>query len=395
MNSILSRARVGEAQEIVDAHRSQAEALMDDPEAAVGVAWFSEAAGRAAFRSATHADAVAWSDRALRLAEPLRLDEVVAMSLITKSLGLIYLGRYREGIALQVGAYADAGARGLRVPQLRAGVNLAAHSMDTDPRAAVTYTLDGIEAARRLGLATFAYYHAGNLATPAWRLGEWDMALRVLAQLEETALDEATRAVIADSRSQLLAWRGSDPGDRPARRIAAAEEAKDPQELLNGNASALEQAFLRGDLAAAVGFGRAILADGLDFGGPNQRFWIGRVALHAGDDALAERVLTKIEPGVGGAADGDIACLRAGLAARRGDIDAALTGYRAASTVYRDLGLRFDVAMAGLDMAVLLDRAEPAVAAAAAEARAIFIDLGAAPLVERLERLVPVSAVSG
>ncbi len=397
VNSLLSRARIGEAQEMVDRQRARAEALMDDPGAVVGVAWFAEAAGRAAFRSGTHADAVAWSDRALRLAEPLQLDEVVAMALITKSLGLIYLGRYREGIALQVGAYADAGARGLHVPRLRAGVNLAAHSMDTDPRAAVAYTLEGIEAARRLGLATFAYYHAGNLTIPAWRLGEWDMALRVLDQLEETASDDATREVIDDSRSQLLAWRGIDPGDRPARRIAAAEDARDPQELVNGTLSALEQAFLRGDYAAAAAFGRTMIAGGLDFGGTNGRFWIGRAALHGGDVALAEEVLAQIEPGIGGAADGDVACLRAGLAARRGDVDAALFGYRTAIAVYRGLGLRLDVAVTGLDMATLLDRGEPAVAAAAAESRAILADLGATPLLGRLEgllRLAPLAASS-
>ncbi len=52
------------------------------------------------------------------------------------------------------------------------------------------------------------------------------------------------------------------------------------------------------------------------------------------------------------------------------------------------MGLRFDVAMTALDMAALLGPGQPAVRAAAAEAREILVELGAKPLVERLDRLM-------
>jgi hypothetical protein len=83
-----------------------------------------------------------------------------------------------------------------------------------------------------------------------------------------------------------------------------------------------------------------------------------------------------------------VEALRAGIAARQGRIDEAVAGYRAALTIYREMGLRFDLAMAGLDMAALLGPDVPAVRAAAVEARAIFVDLGARPVIARLDRLV-------
>src|SRR6185503_11384514 len=134
----------------------EAEALRDDPNAQGALAAFSEIYGRGMFRASRYAEAVTWSDRALALAEPMRLDEVIAMALITKGTSLEYLGHRREGIALLNGAYMDATAHGLHVAALRAGVNLAALTADTDPRISLQWTKDGMAAARRLGLSGFA-----------------------------------------------------------------------------------------------------------------------------------------------------------------------------------------------------------------------------------------------
>ena len=51
-----------------------------------------------------------------------------------------------------------------------------------------------------------------------------------------------------------------------------------------------------------------------------------------------------------------------------------------------ELGLVFDTALIGIDMATLLDPAEPEVVAAAQEAREILVRLEATPLIERLDR---------
>jgi len=387
VGSLLSRARVGAAGELVEAHHASAEALLDDPAARVGLASFMEVAGRAAFRAGDHERAILWTDRALSVAEPMRLDEVFAMALITKAAALVSSGRYREGRALQTGAYADARLHGLHMPRLRSGVNLAVVNVVTDLRASLEYTLEGIETARRLGMRSFAYYHASNLVTPAIRLGELDMALAKLGELAEMDLDELTRDTIEDGRALILQLRGEAREPRSAQRLAAARAQSDPQELVNGYDTAIWESFADGTPGAAIEAARALLAQSNAFSAPDMRFDAGRAALHARDLDLASEALDSLGLGTGGASDGNAAVMRAGVAALRGDVTGALIGYRSALTTYRELGLRLDIALTGFDMATFLDGDLPDVVAAGAEARTILADLRAAPLFASLESL--------
>ena len=59
--------------------------------------------------------------------------------------------------------------------------------------------------------------------------------------------------------------------------------------------------------------------------------------------------------------------------------------YRDALREWRDLGLVWDEALCGLDMATLLDLTDPEVRAAATAAREIMVRLEAAPFVARLD----------
>jgi len=387
VGSLLSRAQIGAAGELVHDHRAAAEALFDDPEARVGLAWFMEVAGRAAFRAGDHERAIVWSDRALQVAQPLRLDEVFAMALITKAASLVSSGRYREGHALQTGAYEDARVHGLHMARLRSGVNLAAISVATDPRASLEYTFEGIDTARRLGMKSFAYYHASNLATPAIRLGELDMVLAKFDELDEMDLDELTRETIADGRAAVLRLRGEAGESRAARRIEHALAASDPQEVANGYGDAVWEAAADGHPGSAIEAARLLVAGDPAFTAPDLRFGAGRCALHAGDTALAREVLESLGLGSGGASDGDAAALRAGLAAAGGAVDEALAGYRTALAIYRELGLRLDLALTGIDMAAFLPGDNPEVVTAAADASAILADVGATPLLARLDAL--------
>ncbi len=86
----------------------------------------------------------------------------------------------------------------------------------------------------------------------------------------------------------------------------------------------------------------------------------------------------------GPALEADRATIRAGIAALEGRASEALNLYRVALAVWRDLGLTWDEALCGLDMALLLDPAETEVRAAAERARETFTRLGAAPFVARL-----------
>jgi hypothetical protein len=77
--------------------------------------------------------------------------------------------------------------------------------------------------------------------------------------------------------------------------------------------------------------------------------------------------------------------IEAGLLALSGKTSEALAGYRANQEAWRDLGLAFDVALTAIDMATLIGPGEPAVVAAAEEARGILEGLGARRFLARLE----------
>ena len=388
----LSRAHIAQAVATLEAVMGEVDVLQDDAKAQAGLAKYAETVARGRFRSADYRDAVVWADRALALAEPLRLDEVIVMALITKGTALEYIGQHREGIALLNGAYMDGTAHGLHVAALRAGVNLAAMTIDDDPRISIRWTRDGMALARRLGLRTFAPYHAGNMAA-AQRIGDWDWSRAAAADLAENHPDPSEKAWIQDMSAWNGPWLGEDVGDRPRAMVAAAEREEDPQSFVSGCHWVLEEAFAREDFAVAAESGRRFVDRGL--GSPSAWLWAGRAALHNGDVPGAERALALAERETGRATLADIGMLRAGIAARQGRIDDALSEYRTALSIYRDLELRFEIALTGLDMAALLGPDVSGVRAAAAEARAIFVELRAEPVIARLDRLVAPGTTTG
>lgn len=77
--------------------------------------------------------------------------------------------------------------------------------------------------------------------------------------------------------------------------------------------------------------------------------------------------------------------IQAGIAALDGRAAEALTLYRDVGRGWRDLGKVWDEVLTAIDMATLLDPAEPDVRAAADSARAILMRLGARPYIERLD----------
>jgi hypothetical protein len=112
-----------------------------------------------------------------------------------------------------------------------------------------------------------------------------------------------------------------------------------------------------------------------------------RAALWAGDGRAARDDLVALDAtGVHGPAiEAGRATMRAGIAAFEGRPAEALALYREALRAWRDLGLAWDEALCGLDMALLMDPSEPEVRAAAEAAREILVRLEAAPFIARLD----------
>jgi hypothetical protein len=115
-----------------------------------------------------------------------------------------------------------------------------------------------------------------------------------------------------------------------------------------------------------------------------------RPALWARDLADAQALTGRYEElgDYGPVADARRATLNAGLAALEGRTKEALALYRDALRGWRDTNSVWDEALTGIDMAELLDPAEPDVAAAVKSTRAILERLRAQPYLERLEAAV-------
>jgi len=88
--------------------------------------------------------------------------------------------------------------------------------------------------------------------------------------------------------------------------------------------------------------------------------------------------------GYGPILSGRIQSIQANIAALDGRTAEALSLYRDAMRNFRSAKARYDDAMVGLDMAKLLDPAEPDVSAAIAASREFFERVGAKPYVEQL-----------
>jgi hypothetical protein len=94
----------------------------------------------------------------------------------------------------------------------------------------------------------------------------------------------------------------------------------------------------------------------------------------------------------------DRTTLRAGLAALEGRRAEAVTGYREALRGWRQLGLAFDEALTGLDLALLLapsDQEMPEASAAIGAVRETLMRLGADPLLARVDAAPPAPASHG
>ena len=160
----------------------------------------------------------------------------------------------------------------------------------------------------------------------------------------------------------------------------------EPQKLIDLLSARAAIAFAAGDLAAA----RAAWKPMGDLVS-TARSWslasAARAALWAGDAAGAQADLAEFDAsGLHGlTAELHRANIRAGLAALEGLPVEALGLYRQASQGWRDIGFLWLEALTAIDMATLLDPAEPEVHAAAEAARETLTRLGAKPFLERLD----------
>ena len=347
----LSAAQIASATEVARPFRDAAERFADGDgvlgtgsrpdanEAAEAAAMITEAIGRTAFRSHDMAESVAWSDRAIALAEPLRLDEIVAMALVTKASALLFGGHRREGLALLEGAVLDARAHGQDLAALRGANNLSSAMVESDPRASLERTREGMVLSRRLGLSAFDTYHAGNAAAAAERLGEWAWLAMTLDEVVERDPDRPDVEWITMHRDLPTAWTGDPDLARAERLLERGIRENDIQaELIVSDWLACCE-FAAGRPAAALDRAESFFRDAESGATVPQAFAVvGRFALHAGRLDVAQRVLGYTVGRFGGVLDHDVSNLQAGIAALEGRTADALGLYRSALAGYREAG---------------------------------------------------------
>jgi class 3 adenylate cyclase/tetratricopeptide (TPR) repeat protein len=337
--------------------------------------------------------AVATADRALAAADRADLVELVADTLVTRGTALASVGRRHEGLVVADGALRLAERRGLTATALRARINLGIIVGDDDPRAAFEMNRDGLAEARRLGLARAALVFLTNAAELSVLLGEWDWALPELEGLLAGDIERDDRMPVLSQLTQIRSWRGVPVDEFIEELERFARETPNPSTLYGAASARAIRDFATGDLvatAAALRLAAPVSASNA----PTCYTYSARAALLTGDAvAAAADVESLREIGARGAAmDVRVTEIRAGIAALEGRRTDALGLYREALGRCRDMGLPVDEALAGIEMAALLDPAEAQVRAAADAAREILTRLGATPFIARLDAALARSA---
>jgi len=334
-------------------------------------------------REPVHAIEVA--DRALIAAERVDLVGLVADTLVTKGTALGHVGRAYEGQgAVETGLHL-AQRHGLVLTALRARVNLGVLMGHVDPRASLENDRAGLAEARRLGRAATVISFLFNVSAGSVTTGDWDEALPALEELLTGELEPEERITLLVALLGVRDWRGEEV-DALLAEVERLAVDIDPNVLSSVDDARAGRAFARGDFETAAAVYRRLAEPGTN--AADSMFTLAaRASLLRRDAASASSDLEALEAtGIHGLLiNARRLSIRAGLAALDGRSADAMALYRDALRGFRDLGLPVDEAFTAIEMAMLLDPADPEVRAAADAARAILTRLRARPFLERLE----------
>jgi class 3 adenylate cyclase/tetratricopeptide (TPR) repeat protein len=333
--------------------------------------------------------AIAVADRALAAAERADLVELVADTLVTKGTALGYFGRGYEALAEIEGGLRLAERHGLAATVLRAQVNLGALLAPGDPQAALAIARAGVAESQRLGQRRQVLVLLTNAAEVAVWTGDWDLTLPEFEELLAGDLDREDRIIVLGRLVQIGSWQGNVVDDLVDEIVRLVGETSEPAVLISAAIARADRAFAIGMLEDAAQSYRRAAVMTAEYA-PVCYVLAARASLLAQDAASAAADLDGLDAtGLHGpAVEARRASIRAGLAALDGRPAEALSEYRDATRRFRDIGLPIDEAFTAIEMATLLDPAEPEVRAAADVAREILTRLGAKPFLERLEEAI-------
>jgi tetratricopeptide (TPR) repeat protein len=326
-------------------------------------------------------------NRVLVRAERLDLVPMICRALATKGAALMNTGHNYEGMNTLRGVIGLAESRGLAEIAMRARISLAAGLGHRDPVEALAMDRALLDESRRAGLRTQAITAVGNGAEAARTVGDWDWAETEAGALLASDIDREDRIWLLAQALIIGSLRGESHAEAQAEfdQVAApvADQAVPQTDIRDLEAwsalieGRLEEAGRHWESTAAASplnapstlalAGRARLWDG-DLAG-------ARAALDAGDATSVHGPFVEARR----------TALAAGIAALEGRSGEAIVLYGRARDAMRQAQVMFELALVGLDMAVLLDPALPAVESAILESRQILGRLRAAPVLAILE----------
>ncbi len=337
---------------------------------------------------------LAAASRALEAAEKLDIREPTLQLIISKSWALQQLGRFREAVALLIGAKQMADDEGELWARIRSRFNLSSFSVVDDPHRGLQIGLEGKAIDEQYGI--FSASMTGNAAHNALVIGDLDEVLRLKAAVAEvkTVMSAAIHGIAAAA----VALRGDDNAAREM--LAPLEEAT------SGSTSMQDVAGLQ--------YFQALVALGAGDLDEARRLALESRAGYAGTDshlsavlgahvALLKADLPAVQQDLEWLDQNRLAArwlerarrtIDAGRMALEGRVDESLIAYRQVIDEWRAEDLRLDLAMTLLERARLLGDVDKEAAAGRAEAAQLFAAMGADGLIDRLEAGAPVP-VSG
>jgi class 3 adenylate cyclase len=348
----------------------------EEPDETVAIA--TAQLGRFLVLNNQNEEAAPWLERALELAEALRLPEVFCQALTSKAILYESRDRLEEARILVEGALERALANDLHAAATRAFNNLAVNHESADRFRDAAETCDrAMELARRVGDRNAEHNFVYGPISAFALLGEWDEALSRQSDAEIESVDSIRALLLHLVHVECARGAVSSARDR-IDQASGLKESEDPQVRLSYGVAEARVLRAEGRPRIALAAAEPGVASGQGITLLNVKLSIVEAleAAHAlGDTAKVEELVATIEQLRPGQRP---PLLEAHARRFRSKLDGDDAGYRAAAALFRDLETPFWLGV------TLLEHGEASGDdGLLAEAREIFRRLGATPWLER------------
>jgi class 3 adenylate cyclase/tetratricopeptide (TPR) repeat protein len=344
---------------------------------------------RACNQAEQHPRALQLADETLAAAERADLLPIVADAFVSKGMALGGLGRQREAIALINAGEDLARANGFDETLLAALIVGGFTVGEIDNEVGLGKYREGLAYARRTGRRGIMLQFVNNFGYTAFLVGEWDGGLAEMEAALAEELDLGQRVWLLSNALIIRVCRGESITDGIAELERLAAVHGDPELILPILDTKANDALAAGRLdEAADQWRRGVEGEGNITYAPQSYYQAARPALWTGklEQVVADLAAIDATGVHGRVAEARRVTLRAGIAALEGRAAEGVALYREAVRAWHDLGMVWDEALTGIDMATVLDPGDQHVRATARSTREILERLGARPFIERLDQ---------